>query len=492
MENLSYDSQKIINYMIKNNIINFFLNQPLKKELNLLLKISFPIYKNVKKNTKISLKESLGLKSQSKKRPNILYFLSFLYKEDKNVFDKILKESNNYCDNLERDLIYYIQNIDNNNYKNEQFFNWMNDYGLDIQIQINKLIEFGYFDNTNIKKNIKDIYGKFTPTDIQYDIENFMDHFYRYIGKYDNYVSTVDFNTENMSLKKKYTHLFISRSIFMMLISNSCNTSHVTCWMSNIKKKIPKYKLKKKYGISIGIKEVNTGATFLGNCKTIILWRKEELLKVLIHEMLHCLDLDFHNFPFSLKKKLKKYMNIDKNTDIKIFEAYVETWATILNIIISSIDINKENYKKIINDIYLFTNYEICFSCFQTAKILLFYGFDKFQDFFNSNSNFMKKDAKIKQNSSIISYFIIRSALLFSLKDFIIFCKKNNIVNRGKFSFLKFNNSNKCFEIFYDLIIKSLENKEYQNYINKIMIKMKKSENTFPYSSLRMTCVEFY
>ena len=107
----------------------------------------------------------------------------------------------------------------------------------------------------------------------------------------------------------------------------------------------------------------------------------------------------------------------------------------------SSIDIHKQNYENIINDIYLFINYEICFSCFQSAKILLFYGFEKFQEFFNSNRKLMKKNVKIKQNSSIISYFIIRSALLFSLKEFISFCKKNNNGDKGSFYFLKFNST---------------------------------------------------
>lgn len=486
---LSYDSKRIIDFMFKHNIIEKFVNKKVEDEMDILLQISYPIYQNISKETKITLEKSYNNKTKFKKRPYILYFLLFIFKKDKKIFDEIMENSTIYNRNIRNNIIYYIQNIDTNKYDNEQFSNWMNDYGLDIQMQVYRLLELGYINNIDEYK--KEIYGRFTPVDIQHDIENFMDQLYRYKAKYKHYVSTVDFITENMSLKKKYLNIFNSRSIFMMVISNTCSTNHIKCWMSNIKKKIPPYKLKKKYGIHIGIKEVNSGSTYIGNCHKIVLWRKEEVLKVVIHEMLHCLEMDFHSFPIELNILLKKYMNIDKDTELKIFEAYVETWATILNTILTSIDIYN-NYTNIKKKINLFINYEICFSCFQAAKILIFYGFEKFQDFFNLDKKKIITSAKIRQNSSIISYYIIRSALLFSLTNFFAFCKQNNFDQNSDISFLKFTETTKCFHNFSDLIIKSFNNQKYQKYINRIMKIIKNSNHTFPIISLRMTCIEFY
>merc|ERR1711990_305671 len=71
---------------------------------------------------------------------------------------------------------------------------------------------------------------------------------------------------------------------------------------------------------------VNTGYTTRCNLGNITIYRKEEWFKVLIHESMHYLGLDFgvenHNL----------HLIFPIDTEISLAEAYVEFWARIFNI----------------------------------------------------------------------------------------------------------------------------------------------------------------
>lgn len=187
-------------------------------------------------------------------------------------------------------------------------------------------------------------------------------------------------------------------------------------------------------------------------------------------------------------------MKINEYTEIRVFESYVEIWANIFNSIITVIDIN--NKFKIKNPIskYLYCiNLEICFSCFQAAKILLLYGFKNFKNFYSYTGK-NKSSNEIKQNSSIISYYIIRSSLLFSLNKFLLFCRENNIDYNKPINFLDFKENVESHQNFYKLILFSMNNIKYQNYINKIikLLEKIKDKSNFQFKTLRMSCIEFY
>ena len=64
-------------------------------------------------------------------------------------------------------------------------------------------------------------------------------------------------------------------------------------WLSSKKKNLPP-KRKVKY---LGSKEVNSGCnTFYENMNKVSLWRKEELPKVIVHELIHSLNLEKTSF----------------------------------------------------------------------------------------------------------------------------------------------------------------------------------------------------
>jgi hypothetical protein len=101
--------------------------------------------------------------------------------------------------------------------------------------------------------------------------------------------------------------------------------------------------------VDIGEENVNTA--FTTSCdpphtttqnqspKEIILFRQEEVFKVLIHELFHTLGLDFSNNQSQTQQTanmLREYLNINL-PDLRLFETYTETWACILNTICLSV-----------------------------------------------------------------------------------------------------------------------------------------------------------
>ena len=203
-------------------------------------------------------------------------------------------------------------------------------------------------------------------------------------------------------------------------------------WMSKIKKKLPK-KRGEKY---LGPKEVNTGCS---SGYDISLWRKEEISKVLIHEIFHFLDLERISDISILQEFVYLNFDIQRNMKINFFESYTELWANIINIFYIHFTNLKRSKKKNLNNISLIEmfNLELTFSIFQCAKVLNYYGYKKFEDFQNKNEN---KSNRFIQKSNVFSYYIGRSLIFYNFDKFLELCLKynENIVGYNIPKYLKY------------------------------------------------------
>lgn len=156
----------------------------------------------------------------------------------------------------------------------------------------------------------------------------------------------------------------------------------------------------------LGIKEVNSGSCYSYESESRIeIWRKEELLKVTIHELIHGLCYDeYRDTPELIEYYRNKYNIISDK--INSGEAYTEIWANIINcfLISQALPKNKLNcFKKMIN-------LEKQFSGFQANKVL--HMIDKYPD--------------INKETNVLAYFVIRAELYNNFKNFINFCKHQN------------------------------------------------------------------
>ena len=165
----------------------------------------------------------------------------------------------------------------------------------------------------------------------------------------------------------------------------------------------------------------NSGSCMPG--EFINIWRKEEMLKVLIHELIH-----FHKFDFNYTDNQYEYLEKTINNVVKITgvdrcnESYTESLAILIYLCVLC--------KMLSIDFHTLLNMELNFLLYQVCKIIKYFGGESIRDMFRITFN---------QNTSIRSYFIIKYMILCNLDKFVKFIDdtgctvKNNIYQYGDF-----------------------------------------------------------
>lgn len=347
---------------------------------------------------------------------------------------------------------------------------------------ISKLI-FLYADNIGKSIYEADLYNHFLSNDLLRYIESKL-HF--------GSIFTINYKNININInifdEKYYQKLpkFLLDKIKLFLSnlvnnidSKNLNDIDLTIWLGRIGKKI---NFHNKF---LGVQNINSGVTIKNgsNISKIIIWRKEEIDKVLVHEMIHAFDLDFYQQSNKVLNKIIEHFDIDEKRYINLFEAYTETWAVIFKSCFNGILYYDGSQKKINEMLY----YEKIYSLYQTSKILNFFGYSEFGDcnfFCTKKKNFNKKNL-FNQGTSILSYYIFKSILLFNLDRFTELCVKKNYHNNP----WKFKMGD---DVFLDFIIHSLLNTKYISCINKILSSYNKITSSKELDeTLRMTLYEF-
>lgn len=295
------------------------------------------------------------------------------------------------------------------------------------------------------------------------------------ISKLEN-CKTLVLNNGQAFITLHYNHLsnrsiinIVKRCIILSIIHNIKNIINISIFMVNLKKKMNN---KSKV---LGKTEINSGVTTMSllnnNDRNICIFRNEEYKKLIIHEIIHYLNLDFKNENYI---DFSKHFNISSNCELKLYESYTEICANIINCMLSSYELNNKKNHRLFKK---FLNYEIKFSLFQLAKILIFYKFDNIHDFvrpYDGNNRF-------RQSTPVFSYFFVKCALLYNMSSFSKFLKENCRI----FEF------NANLDVYNELILKCCKNDDFLNEIQKYMDFIKNNKiPLFIKKTLRMTCVE--
>ena len=190
------------------------------------------------------------------------------------------------------------------------------------------------------------------------------------------------------------------------------NNYNLYFYLSDLKKKIDK---KNKV---IGIDEINSGLTSVGIVS--VLFRKEEVVKVFIHELIHYLKLDIYD----LQDKIK-FIFDDINLDNKLLnpnEAYTEYLAIIILCYFQYL----KSKTKMSRDEFMSKRLlvELQWSFYQIAKILDFF------KCYNSYEDLFTKKCKFRQRTSVLSYFILKAYFLFYSDKFMDCINFDSIENR--------------------------------------------------------------
>jgi uncharacterized protein YerC len=268
--------------------------------------------------------------------------------------------------------------------------------------------------------------------------------------------------------------------------SKNCSANLIIyLYFTSLKKTFPKTNLEI-------LDEINVNTAFTTTCQKdseIVVFRKEEWFKVLIHETFHNFGLDFsdmntidsNNFILSILKV---------ESQVNLYESYTETWAEIINILFCSFLTikNKNNFDDFISKFETLINLERMYSYFQMVKILHFMGLT-YKDLYSTTSYSKSlRDTMYKEKTNVLSYYVLKTILLNNYQGFLLWCKINNT------NLLQFKR-NEISQISYCELIKKnyktqsmLENVDkMKNFLLKIN---EKHTKTFLLSNLRMTLCE--
>jgi hypothetical protein len=262
--------------------------------------------------------------------------------------------------------------------------------------------------------------------------------------------------------------------------SDTCSkTISVFIYLTSLKKTIPDH-----HSMPFTHHHANTG--FTRTCisdSEIVIYRKEEWFKVFLHESIHNFAIDFSDMDIDHVNKQILQLYPGVNSEVTLFESYTEFWAEIMNVVICSFILTK-SYKEYLKYCDFFINCERNFGIFQLVKILkhmdLTYSDiikDKEESISNSISKSISK-SKYKEETNILSYYILKNVLLNNYQDFLLWCEKNN---KGLFQFIK---SETHLQLFYQFI--------ERNYKSPSMLRMIKHAETTKNidKNMRMTCLE--
>jgi hypothetical protein len=268
------------------------------------------------------------------------------------------------------------------------------------------------------------------------------------------YDKLVNVNEINHYYKKVLSVLYILKKYS----TTSCGMLNLYIYLTPFKKELTNSKI-------LNVNNVNTG--FAGLCtytNDVVIYRKEEWLKVMIHECIHYFGLDFAYMPTSIyKNRLSNIFCI--SSEYLLFESYTECMAELIYLCIYSIEHNLNINEMLRN--------EMKHSLYQTNKILKHIGCH-YEDLLCENN---KRKTIMIEKTNVFCYYILKTLYFFYLPDFLKWCSIHND------TLLSFNKTNNTILSFCNWIQEHYKRDGFINSLETISLKYKSEISN---KSLRM------
>jgi hypothetical protein len=300
-----------------------------------------------------------------------------------------------------------------------------------------------------------------------------------YINKYNSYVD----------------HILVWLYIVNDYASHSCsNTLTLFIYHTSLSKTLPHSPIEV-------LNENNINTAFTRTClknAEIVVYRKEEWFKVLMHESFHNFALDFSDMDSSnCHAQILSIFPV--NSKVNLFEAYTEFWARIMNVLFCSYFNckNKNDLDEFLSNTEYFMNFESNYSFFQLIKVLDFMNIDYKNLYQKTELSANLRATLYKEDTNVLSYYVITSILIYNYQSFLYWCKTNNT------SILQFKKTTANQKSFCNFIEKKYKTpkilftidcaESFFKKINKSNDKLNKSNKddlNFLTNNLRMTICE--
>ena len=210
---------------------------------------------------------------------------------------------------------------------------------------------------------------------------------------------TLEIHYKQESLDKFINSLMVMLSFVHMLGSHKVRNIHMKYYLLDVKRVLDGDTFFDK-------EEVNGGSCWSSpdEC-SITVWRKEEILKVSIHELIHGLHYDYKQDTSEIIQHYRQKYGIS-SPKMNTFEAYTEIWAELLHCYLLSKLSDKHSYDLFSANVGI----EKEFSQLQANKVL----------------SLVKKNKDANKETNVTSYYLIKVELWLHLQEFLNYCLQNN------------------------------------------------------------------
>lgn len=167
----------------------------------------------------------------------------------------------------------------------------------------------------------------------------------------------------------------------------------------------------------------NVNTAFTQTCmpsSEIVIYRKEEWFKVFIHETFHALGFDFSEMNDHVSSTRMNRLFSVSLSNVRLYEAYTECWARILNASIASFIRHPTTVTLFSSQLQTYLQVEKVFAMQQSNKVLAFTTNKWYNVFMESTSR------SYAEKTSALSYYVITMILMVHLDSFLDWCDSHN------------------------------------------------------------------
>jgi hypothetical protein len=259
----------------------------------------------------------------------------------------------------------------------------------------------------------------------------------------------VVFNKLEPDLKKMLAH---ARRVCTLIHLVSMHASRATCsstlnifiYMTKFKKRFPS-----AMGEAIDAEHANTGLSYhCAKNNDLVVYRKEEWFKVLIHELFHAFGLSFieEDMPpgvdAAMQAILKKTYAISH--PVRVYETYCEIWGRVLNVCFacfspsppsssdSMMGALNPKLNAFIECVMDGLHRDAQFALHQCAKIMRYMDIPCAVICNPTSENRAIVAEKYRESTNVFAYYVMTCALLNSPDAFLVWCYKNNPTTAAK------------------------------------------------------------
>jgi hypothetical protein len=303
-------------------------------------------------------------------------------------------------------------------FKNTKFMKYLHECLLNAskitqEVVINETLEYI---NEERPINIKSSY--FFHESIVDDIKRNMNMMYQasfIIHNTFNFIVTIHFNPSQKPNLKKMMYYIKFLLVFSLQHYRNEKGRHnfeITLYLSDMKKGISS-----GFKNTIESKHINSGFFYYDptiSSSNIVIFRREEWFKVLVHECVHCFNLDFQSSKISFRSLMSDTFFITSSMDMN--ESFTEFWGRTLNCaILTYHGIESKNYTDFNHIFSINLNLERIHSMNQATKLLKMFGLP-YSSIVNPRAQNMTKKL-YQETTNAFCYYVVTAILMYNFES---------------------------------------------------------------------------